>query len=847
MVASRMAKLPATTPEIDAAINRLLAEQGAMTEKQLLAALKKAGVDLGRDPEATLGDELESDNLPFVWPLADDRFVYLPALLLDRIFTHRLSPAEVKHGFVNITPDLDTLAMLDENDFLRLPDGTPVTAAVASLDGGAFVDRGVPDDEMPSEALLLPPGLLSSRGFEPDELAGFLYTAAGLEITHVGDEISDGAAVGAALSGFFGKEDEPQPQEIGTLICTVCADDSSLFSGPSAPLGEMVESAGLVRSGDQVAPAGFNFIGWHISRRAAYLADIYGLDVDEALAVIALKESILTLEDGGEPVVERLLLEFLAEPRVAEALWVEAVGAHRHGAVALGAFAESLESTAPRRARVALRWLRGKAYDRLGAVLDAEAAFDAAESLDPAWPLPLFDLARYASDRSDAERGLALLRRAGASPDDELVELLERFRPPAHPELGRNQPCWCGSGRKYKQCHQHREQLSLPERAPWLYHKAQIYLSDGPWRTYIIEVATARSEYWDAPGAVYVALKDPLVLDAILFEGGGLAEFLDERGELLPDDEKLLATQWLIIERSLYEIESVRGGEGFTARDLRTGDHHDVQESLGSRDLEPGMLICTHLLPTGDATMCFGGIEPIGMNQRDDLIALLDGEPDPVEVVEFLSRRFAPPVLQNTEGHPMVVCEATLRSSKPKTLAAALDRLYDRDDTTGDSADDAGPRWTETVVTHGMTRVRAMLRLDGGQLHVETNSEQRLDDVLATLATIRPRPTLIEDIRRPADDMMEAVRRGQSADSASTALDPSDPHIAAALSEYIRTYEHNWLDESIPALAGLTPRQAADDPTRRPDLIRLLDSFPPDRGNPGAMSADRLRAALGLT
>ncbi|WP_328993247.1 hypothetical protein OG394_02950 [Kribbella sp. NBC_01245] len=35
------------------------------------------------------------------------------------------------------------------------------------------------------------------------------------------------------------------------------------------------------------------------------------------------------------------------------------------------------------------------------------------------------------------------------------------------------------------------------------------------------------------------------------------------------------------------------------------------------------------------------------------------------------------------------------------------------------------------------------------------------------------------------------------------------------------------LDESIPALAGATPRQAAGDPTRRDDLIKLLDSFPP--------------------
>ena len=78
-------------------------------------------------------------------------------------------------------------------------------------------------------------------------------------------------------------------------------------------------------------------------------------------------------------------------------------------------------------------------------------------------------------------------------------------------------------------------------------------------------------------------------------------------------------------------------------------------------------------------------------------------------------------------------------------------------------------------------------------------------------------------------------------------LDPAaDPAIAAVLEEMARTYEAAWLDEPIPALAGHTPRQCADDPTRRPDLIRLLDSFP-QTGGPGTMSPARLRVALGLS
>lgn len=78
------------------------------------------------------------------------------------------------------------------------------------------------------------------------------------------------------------------------------------------------------------------------------------------------------------------------------------------------------------------------------------------------------------------------------------------------------------------------------------------------------------------------------------------------------------------------------------------------------------------------------------------------------------------------------------------------------------------------------------------------------------------------------------------------APDPDSPELAAALEEFIRDYETSWLDQPIPALDGHTPRQAADDPTRRADLIKLLDTFPAGAGARGGMDADRLRTALGL-
>lgn len=537
-------------------------------------------------------------------------------------------------------------------------------------------------------------------------------------------------------------------------------------------------------------------------------------------------------------------LAFFEEPTVAAAFLSETGSDDDISALALGILVNSFEKVAGRAARPAMLWLKGRAHEQVGEVELAEQAFRSAERLDPSWPLTLLSLARLASDRGEAERGLALLRRVGAPADDPLVQLLETFQPSPRPNLARNQPCWCGSGRKYKVCHLHREQLPLEERAAWLYQKAEAHLLEGPFAPLLIAAAQERSLYWDAPDALARAVDDGFVPDAVLFEGGAFEHFLALRGPLLPPDEMLLAQQWLLIERSVHEVVSVRPGESMEWRDVRTGDVHDIRERTASRQVKPGELYCARVVPAGETTQIFGGLEPVSLGERDHLITLLDNDPDPLELVAFLSRRFAPPVLLNTEGEPSVLCDATLRVTDPASLADALDGEYDRHE--------EGPKdmpvWFEHVTTRGIERIRAELHLHGGELRVHANSEARFDRVMSTIGRLDPSATTLSETREPAGDLHEIQElAGASSSPPAEPIDPaSDPAMAAALQEMVLNYERAWLDDSIPALSGYTPRQCAEDPTRRPDLIKLLDSFPEDTGQPGQMSPARLRSALGL-
>ncbi len=844
----------------------ILATHGPLREDDIATRLRAAGVS---DPDPVL-DDLRSEAACPAAQLEDDRWVWLPTVLAGRVFTHRLGPHEAAHDILAVTPDLDPITTLCEHEqYGQLADGMAVQILVDGFDDDVLDERGIPDEVVDSGGvLLLEPGTLEELGVVEGDLVAVRLSPDGLVVEAV-DASTLGAhtALGARWEGTL---DADEPTFFAAAVWAACVEDPAVFTEPLPPLCEIADHYGLAHDGEWLAPSGFSFETWRFEARSLLLAVRHGIDPDDAFALytlIKLHEQISLLLDAADPDEPALdasnaavpdppepnsdsivgiageLGAVLSDPIIAELLVSETVDVNPAGAAALGLFAEMLEPKVPRAARAALRWLRAVAYERIGDIDAAERELLAAESMDPDWPLTLLSLAHIASDRGDAERGLALLRRAGIEPDHPLVELLERHRALPRRDIGRNEACWCGSGRKYKKCHLGHEELPLAERADWLYAKASQHAMVADWTALLAEVGCERCRYADPDDkdALPAALADPLVMDAVLFEGGAFEEFLRVRGSLLPDDERLLAEEWLLIGRSVFEVEQVHRGRGMTVRDIRTGDAHEVSERMASYHLQPGQVVCARVVPGGDAMVFFGGIEPVALHERAALMNLLDDEPDPVTLVAALTRRFAPPTLVNTEGDPLTICEAFVQVDDPAGIQSALDDVYDRLD------GDGPPRWIEHVTTDGMQRIRATLVLDADGLRVETNSEPRMDRVLAMLTRLDPTMSVLDDVRRPLRDTREAAELAQHLPmTAEGALDPADPQVAAMLRDFIRDCETRWLDEPIPALDGRTPRQAADDPTRRGDLIKLLDTFPSGAAAGGGMDADRLREALGL-
>ena len=134
-------------------------------------------------------------------------------------------------------------------------------------------------------------------------------------------------------------------------------------------------------------------------------------------------------------------------------------------------------------------------------------------------------------------------------------------------------------------------------------------------------------------------------------------------------------------------------------------------------------------------------------------------------------------------------------------------------------------------------------RLEGDELICEANSVERAELAGSVVEEAVSGAELIDIDRRT----MEEAALAANPDDRPEPLDQNDPEIREVLEQFVAEMEERWLDQSIPALGGRTPREAVKDPVGREEVEQLLASFPPMTGDePGMMDPDRLRRALGL-
>ena len=260
-----------------------------------------------------------------------------------------------------------------------------------------------------------------------------------------------------------------------------------------------------------VAVSGFDFDAANEANTEAdeleRISETYELADDESLAVLAFIDKVDELHDamhewmdGGEladelPEIDVLTLlphlPALAEPMVAVAIADESLDGDPHLGSMLAMILETVAPETPRRAQAGWHWLLGRCQDLLSAFTEAEALYERALELDADFYPSLRELASLASLRGDAPRAVSLLQRAAVPADDPELQMVSRFVGETRTDVGRNEPCWCGSGKKYKRCHLGRSSFDLAARREWLYEKVAGWVRNGHGRDLVIEMAAA--------------------------------------------------------------------------------------------------------------------------------------------------------------------------------------------------------------------------------------------------------------------------------------------------------------------------------------------------------------------
>ncbi len=807
--------------------------QGPRTVDDLVALI--ADRDAFAHLDGFGGDELAVELIDILtttdrfWTAEQPLVCRVDLVLEGVVLTHRLTTADVERGGIELEPDLSVVDFDLEYEADRVVDGKT-----------AEVTMELNDDWF---GWVLPDGL--PAGSAVGDLIGVRRQGKAFELLHGPDleaavhAVDTEPLLEAIRAALDRVRDTGLAEESTEILMGVLCSSPDLFRSPAPPLSELLVEAGASRRGDFFGPAD---VEWEVPGERYLAAERqrrsdrweFGPCCEEAYELVdrAWGNRVLGLDPDREPAEIRAALAHNAVSLAMLERWDER-GTDPNELVA---FLEPLVAKGRRDAAPAL-FLLATALDKAGRVLDAERRYEEATLADRDFIPPWQSLGLMAFERGDLARAVMLLDRAEEPGRRHPVsELIEDLAPPVE-GVGRNDPCPCGSGRKFKSCHLGKPLGEGAGGARLLLHKALFHLHqrDRDALEWLVAPYETRAEE---------LIDDEFVADVALFEGGAFAQFLRQRAPLLPPEDLAEGEVWLATPRQLYEVVEVEPGQSLVLLDLTTGRRLEVDEKIGSLDHQVGDYLLARVVRPDAAPAVVGAGMLVPMHSRETVLAILDQGADPDDLMYWFVGVTAPPHLQNRSGEDLVLCELTIDSGLDgfDDVAAALDGCLGAEARDGDEA--TTWRWS-TPAPYGVPDERLIagqVEVEGRWLTCTTNSEERADDLIAMLRSAIPELSVESDVRIPADELPLGEGDG------STLGDPADapPEVQEALREYQRQYEEAWIDMPIPALDGMTPRDAMDDPTRREDVERLLADMPTASGDFVGMDPVRVRKLLGL-
>jgi len=451
---------------------------------------------------------------------------------------------------------------------------------------------------------------------------------------------------------------------------------------------------------------------------------------------------------------------------------------------------------------------------------------------------------------------------------------------------GRNDPCPCGSGKKYKHCCLRAYEAVPPEEVTW--RRVRRAIDDlghrilnaamahfGPTG---IHEAWAEFTLWEdeeafdpetphiqvfAPWFLYDWLPDPEETEAPPAAHATTAAqaYVQKAGTRLDPVAKRYIEACGQASFSFHEVLTCEPGRRFRLRDALLGTEIDVFEASASARARPADLMFAKVVPIDGIAVIDGcgpavippRYKPGIIELRKDIPALRDlfgaerlreYQLDLFELYhditdEVLNPR--PPALANTDGEPVQfqrllydIDSAREVFEKLKDLAAGSSKEETAEAAELDAAGNlvrAEIQWRRpgnAMHPSWENTILGTLAIEGGRLTAEVNSAERAGKLRALIEErlgdrARFRTAKIESAR----SMLERARGSARDPKAEARRAEHDrfaelPEVKAVLAERLRAHYRGWVDEKIPALGGRTPREAVRDPDGREAVEALI-------------------------
>jgi hypothetical protein len=444
---------------------------------------------------------------------------------------------------------------------------------------------------------------------------------------------------------------------------------------------------------------------------------------------------------------------------------------------------------------------------------------------------------------------------------------------------GRNDPCWCGSGKKYKKCHLEADERA--DREPAKPPASAPPEPEGEFDSLRSEIAQVmrklpRSEHHDAimeffgtdrpdnPKATAL-LGDWMVHDRIS-EAFGITvmeEYLRRNASKLSERERNFVESSISSCFNLYEVLAVKEGAGVEVKSLTTPGTFFVHDINLSKVCSPWDGLLARMLDAERGHEFSGVGIGVPRSVLETMCSWLkeDRRRTGLAWPAYLKRNWPrihaqneeiirqyneSMTLANSDGEELVISEARYRVVNLGALIAALRSCMEIDE----SEEGTSFVWLSGPAAGTGHTVLGKIRVVGGEMTVECNSKPRLKRAKKLLAGLAGSALdFRKDEFTSQKDLRQSIKENPPPPPSHRDIPPEVE--AQIIGQALESHYARWPDMKLGALDGKTPRQAVKNAAGKrkvAELLKQLENSEHRKRKAGEYAYDvsKLRAELGI-